>query len=172
MKVIPWALKFLCMHQTRPLKSSTTQTTLSYSIQNYYSLSFRGMSSVLINVYYETISYYVSRYHLLLRKEYTSKILLEKLLRFSTRNFFFFDEMICFFPNNKNICGEGGLENPRDGRAWWAAIYRVTQSQTRLKRLSSSSSSRMRLSVSGRSQDDFLLKFSLSCQCSRFEQTQ
>ena len=31
------------------------------------------------------------------------------------------------------------LENPRDGRAWWAAVYGVTQSQTRLKRLSSSS---------------------------------
>jgi len=27
------------------------------------------------------------------------------------------------------------LENPRDGGAWWAAIYGVTQSQTRLKRL-------------------------------------
>ena len=25
------------------------------------------------------------------------------------------------------------LENPRDGRAWWAAIYGVTQSRTRLK---------------------------------------
>ena len=32
------------------------------------------------------------------------------------------------------------LANPRDGGAWWAAIYGVTQSQTRLKRLSSSSS--------------------------------
>ena len=31
------------------------------------------------------------------------------------------------------------LENPRDGGAWWAAIYGVAQSQTRLKRLSSSS---------------------------------
>ena len=30
-------------------------------------------------------------------------------------------------------------ENPRDGGAWWAAVYRVAQSQTRLKRLSSSS---------------------------------
>ena len=45
--------------------------------------------------------------------------------------------------------GEGGgtplqcscLENPRDGGAWWAAVYGVTQSRTRLKRLSSSSSS-------------------------------
>ena len=48
------------------------------------------------------------------------------------------------------MCGEGNgtplqyscLENPRDGGAWWAAIYGVTQSRTRLKRLSSSSSSR------------------------------
>ena len=32
------------------------------------------------------------------------------------------------------------LENPRDGGAWWAAVYGVTQSQTQLKRLSSNSS--------------------------------
>ena len=32
------------------------------------------------------------------------------------------------------------LENPRDGGAWSATFYGVTQSQTRLKRLSSSSS--------------------------------
>ena len=33
------------------------------------------------------------------------------------------------------------LEKPRDGRAWWAAVYGVAQSRTQLKRLSSSSSS-------------------------------
>jgi len=33
------------------------------------------------------------------------------------------------------------LENPRDWGAWWAAVYGVTQSWTRLKQLSSSSSS-------------------------------
>ena len=33
------------------------------------------------------------------------------------------------------------LENPRDSGAWWAAGYGVAQSRTRLKRLSSSSSS-------------------------------
>ena len=33
------------------------------------------------------------------------------------------------------------LENPRDGGAWWAAVYGVTQSRPGLKRLSSSSSS-------------------------------
>ena len=32
------------------------------------------------------------------------------------------------------------LENPRDGGAWWAAVYGVAQSWTRLKQLSSSSS--------------------------------
>ena len=33
------------------------------------------------------------------------------------------------------------LENPRDGGAWWAVVSGVAQSRTRLKRLSSSSSS-------------------------------
>ena len=32
------------------------------------------------------------------------------------------------------------LENPRDREAWWAAVYGVAQSQTRLTRLSSGSS--------------------------------
>ena len=40
------------------------------------------------------------------------------------------------------------LENPRDGGAWWAAVYGVEQSWTRLKRLSSSSSSSRELAYS------------------------
>ena len=39
------------------------------------------------------------------------------------------------------------LENPRDGGAWWAAIYRVAQSQTWLKRLSSSSISSRKIGI-------------------------
>ena len=35
------------------------------------------------------------------------------------------------------------LENPKDRGAWWTDVYGVTQSRTRLKWLSSSSSSRM-----------------------------
>ena len=38
------------------------------------------------------------------------------------------------------------LENPRDRRAWWAALYGVTQSRTQLKRLSSSSAKSFKLS--------------------------
>ena len=41
---------------------------------------------------------------------------------------------------NGNLLQCSWLENPRDGGAWWAAIYGVTQSRTRLKQLSSSSS--------------------------------
>ena len=41
---------------------------------------------------------------------------------------------------NGNPLQCSGLENPRDGGAWWAAVYGVAQSRTRLKRLSSSSS--------------------------------
>ena len=39
------------------------------------------------------------------------------------------------------------LENPRDGGTWWATVYGVTQSQTRLKRLSSSSSSSLLITI-------------------------
>ena len=38
------------------------------------------------------------------------------------------------------------LENPRDGGAWWAAVYGVAQSWTQLKRFSSSSSSSTHIS--------------------------
>ena len=37
------------------------------------------------------------------------------------------------------------LENPRDGGAWWTAIYGVIQSQTRLKQLSSSSHGKLQI---------------------------
>ena len=46
----------------------------------------------------------------------------------------------CIGEGNGNSLQCSCLENPRDGGAWWAAVYDVTQSQTRLKRLSSSSS--------------------------------
>ena len=43
----------------------------------------------------------------------------------------------CIGEGNGNPLQCSCLENPRDGGAWWAAVYRVTQSRTRLKRLSS-----------------------------------
>ena len=45
----------------------------------------------------------------------------------------------CIGGGNGNPLQCSCLENPRDGGAWWAAIYGVTQNRTRLKRLSSSS---------------------------------
>ena len=47
----------------------------------------------------------------------------------------------CIGEGNGNPLQCSCLENPRDGRAWWASVYGVAQSQTRLKWLSSSSSS-------------------------------
>ena len=47
----------------------------------------------------------------------------------------------CIGEGNGNPLQHSCLENPRDGGAWWAAVYGVAQGRTRLKRLSSSSSS-------------------------------
>ena len=46
----------------------------------------------------------------------------------------------CSGEENGNPFQCSWLENPRDGEGWWAAIYGVAQSRTRLKWLSSSSS--------------------------------
>ena len=43
----------------------------------------------------------------------------------------------CVGGGNGNPLQRSCLENPRDGRAWWAAVYGAAQSRTRLKRLSS-----------------------------------
>ena len=49
----------------------------------------------------------------------------------------------CIGDGNGNPLQCSCLENPRDGGAWWAAVYGVAQSRTRLKRLSSSSSNEL-----------------------------
>ena len=61
----------------------------------------------------------------------------EKLDRTERLPFHF--SLSCIGEENSNPCQCSCLENPRDGGAWWAAVYGVAQSQTRLKQLSSSS---------------------------------
>ena len=47
----------------------------------------------------------------------------------------------CIGEENGNPLQCSCLENPRNGGAWWAGVYGISQSRTRLKRLSSNSSS-------------------------------
>ena len=47
----------------------------------------------------------------------------------------------CIGEGNGNPLQCSCLENPRDKKVWWAAVSGVAQSRTRLKQLSSSSSS-------------------------------
>ena len=60
----------------------------------------------------------------------------------TTERLLFHFSLSCIGEGNGNPLQCSCLENPRDGGAWWAAIYGVTQSRTWLKRLSSSSSSK------------------------------
>ena len=57
----------------------------------------------------------------------------------TTEQLHFHFSLLCIGEGNGNPLQWSCLENPRDRRAWWAAIYGVAHSQTRLKRLSSSS---------------------------------
>ena len=62
-----------------------------------------------------------------------------------TQWLYFHFSLSCIGEGNGNPLQCSCLENPRDGGAWWAAVYGVAQSRTWLKRLSGSSSSRLRL---------------------------
>ena len=52
-----------------------------------------------------------------------------------TERLHFHFSLSCIGEGNGNPLQCSCLENPRDGGAWWAAIYGVAQSRTRLKRL-------------------------------------
>ena len=58
-----------------------------------------------------------------------------------TEQLHFHFPLSCIGEGNGNLLQCSCLENPRDGGAWWAAVYGVAQSWTLLKWLSSSSSS-------------------------------
>ena len=57
----------------------------------------------------------------------------------TTEQLHFHFSLSCIGEGNGNPLQCSCLENPRDGGAWWAAIYGVAQRRTRLKQLSSSS---------------------------------
>ena len=58
---------------------------------------------------------------------------------FLRRAFHYHFSLSCIGEGNGNPLQCSCLDNPRDRGAWWAAVYGVTQSRTRLKWLSSSS---------------------------------
>ena len=55
----------------------------------------------------------------------------------TTERLHFHFSLSCIGEGNGNPLQCSCLENPRDGGTWWAAVYGVAQSRTRLKRLSS-----------------------------------
>ena len=58
----------------------------------------------------------------------------------TTEQLHFHSSLSCIGEGNGNPLQCSCLENPRDRGAWWAAVYGVTQSQTRLKQLNSNNS--------------------------------
>ena len=74
-----------------------------------------------------------------------------------TERLHFHFSLSCIGEGNGNPLQCSCLENPRDGGAWWAAVYGVTLSRTRLKWLSNSNSNDWIKTTS-------ILRHLLSCQ--------
>ena len=85
----------------------------------------------------------------------------------TTKRLHFHFSLSCIGDGNGNPLQCSCLENPTDRGAWWAAVYGVAQSRTRLKRLSSSSSSKARIlpfSLFPREYCHSLLQWTTFCQ--------
>ena len=83
-----------------------------------------------------------------------------------TERLHFHFSLSCIGEGNGNPLQCSCLGNPGDGGAWWAAISGVAQSRTRLKRLSSSSSSRVFIKAHRISRAGALQGFSSCCDVS------
>ena len=63
----------------------------------------------------------------------------------TTERLHFHFSLSCIGEGNGNPLQRSCLENPRDSGAWWAVVYGVAQSRTRLKWVSNNSSSNVNL---------------------------
>ena len=87
-----------------------------------------------------------------------------------TEKLHFHFSLLCIGEGNGHPLQCSCLENPSEGRAWWAAIYGVTQSRTRLKQLSSSSSSHNKIKHVTRHQKNVDQQFSwIKIMCLKYE---
>ena len=82
----------------------------------------------------------------------------------TTERLHFHFSFSCIEEGNSNPLQCSCLENLRDGGAWWISVYGVAQSWTRLKRLSSSSSS-SRVNYCSNNVDDMVLEWSFCLFC-------
>ena len=64
---------------------------------------------------------------------YLDKISINEIMKKFSSGFFKYFYSSFIGEGNGNPLHCSCLENPRDGGAWWAAVYGVAQSRTRLK---------------------------------------
>ena len=108
----------------------SNESTLRMRWPKYWSFSF---SISLSNEHPGVISF---------RMDWLDRIAVQGVAKSRTRQRFHFNfSLSCIGEGNGKPLHCSCLENPREGGAWWAAVYGVTQSRTWLKQLSSSSSS-------------------------------
>ena len=81
-----------------------------------------------------------------------------------TERLHFHFSLSCIGEGNGSSLQCSCLENPRDSGAWWAAVYGVAQNRTRLKRLSSSSSTASGIIFTSLDTHVLFISFSLGCR--------
>ena len=122
-----------------------SQTWLSDFTSACFNLCYEGCKMLIFNFWYSL--------HLTSEKEkamatHSSSLAWRRLWSMGSWRVFHFS-LSRIREGNGNPLQCSCLEKPRDGGAWWAAVYGVTQSWTQLKQLSSSRSNQWKLFQDG-----------------------
>ena len=148
----PFPLSLAVLHQGPKYWSFSFSISLPMNIQDWFPLRLTGLIFLLSKGFSKVFSsttiqkLWCSAFFLVqLSHPY---ITTGKTIALTIQTFVGRVMSLLFNILSRFVIGEGNgnplqcscLENPRDGGAWWAAVYGVAHSWTRLKRLSSSSS--------------------------------
>ena len=131
---------YLVMHSKfSRIQKGITRSHL-YQLSRILLLFLWKQQPFLIGLFSSNPCSYLGKSHGWRSLEGYSHGLAEGQTRLSDFTFTFHFSLSRIGEGNGNPLQYSCLENPRDGGAWWAAVYGVAQSQTRLKWLSSSCS--------------------------------
>ena len=115
------------------------------ALTNHFTFTSKSIGRLVLDTIIENISKCLDAKEVYFKFFREAKIVLQRLEIKSKEISIITIRII--LPNNERLTEEYAgmnplqcscLENPRDGGAWWAAVYGVAHSQTRLKWLSSS----------------------------------
>ena len=150
-RILAWKIPWIKGHGrlqsivSQRVKHDWSNLALTYAHTNEIHMCKQELTQGINTRVHKKLMVSLSCSSLLLSPKHSGSLWFQFLVLLPEITFFHFPfSLSCIGEGNGNPLQCSCLENPRDGGAWWASVYGAAQSWTRLKLLSSSSSSSSR----------------------------